>query len=352
MTDPNARILVVDDDKDTRKSLSKILGEKGYEIETAGTGQKAIRKAEERFYNLAILDIKLPDIEGTKLLADLKRIHPHLDVIIVTGYASLENTMQALNGGASSYMTKPIDLDELYAKIKKLLKKQQSNDKSMKMLQAVQRELNRNGHSEEKILHMATHDPLTGLPNRILFDDRLAMDLAYSQRNKKKLAVMLMDLDHFKDINDAMGHSVGDKLLQEVGKRLTKSLRKTDTVARMGGDEFLLLIPDVSRVTAVYKLTLKILECLRKPFFIDSHKIYITASLGISIFPRDGHVPNSLIKNADIAMYRAKESCRDNFRCFRTQRISDEQKSENPDERRHCQLMRSHILQLLRSRLP
>ena len=346
------RILVVDDDKDTRKGLSKILGEKGYEIETAGTGQEAIRKAEERFYNLVLLDIKLPDIEGTKLLADLKKIHPHIDVIIVTGYASLENTIQALNGGASSYMTKPIDLDELFAKIKEFLKKQQSNDKSMKMLQAVQRELNGNGHSEEKILFMATHDALTGLPNRILFDDRLAMELAYAKRNNKKLAVMLADLDHFKNINDAMGHSSGDELLQQVGKRLTKSLRKTDTVARMGGDEFLLLLPDISEIEAVYKLAKKILESLRKPFVVNGRNIYITASIGISIFPKDGAIPNTLIRRADMAMYIAKEQGRNNYRYYRAQQGKEVQANGYDDERWQYKLVRSHILPLLRSRLP
>lgn len=351
MAEPNARILIVDDDRDTRKGLSKILGEKGYEIETAGTGQEAIAKAEERFFNLALLDIKLPDIEGTKLLATLKKIHPHIDVIIVTGYASLENTIQALNGGASFYMTKPIDLDELFAKLKKLLKNQQSNDKSMKMLQAIQRELNGNGHSEEKILHMATHDALTGLPNRILFDDRLVLELAHAKRNNKKLAVMLADLDHFKNINDAMGHSVGDKLLQEVGKRLTKSLRKTDTVARMGGDEFMLLFPDISKSEAVTRLAKKILESMRKPFMLDGRKIYITASIGISIFPKDGAVPNTLIKRADMAMYKAKESGRDNYRYYRARGSKEGREKACHDERWQYQLVRNHILPLLRSRL-
>ncbi len=343
-------ILVVDDDKDTRKGLSKILGEKGYTIEAAGTGQEAIAKADERFFNLALLDIKLPDIDGTELLATLKKNNPHLDIIIVTGYASLENTIQALNGGASSYMTKPIDLDELFAKIKKLLKKQQSNAESMKMLHAVQRELNGNGHLEEKILYMATHDALTGLPNRILFDDRLEMELAHANRNKKKLAVILIDLDHFKNINDAMGHSVGDKLLHQVGKRLTKSLRKTDTVARMGGDEFLLLLPDISQVTAVYKLVSKILESFSKPFMVDDRKIYITASIGISIFPRDSGVPNTLIKNADIAMYRAKEQGRNNYQYYRSQQGEEDQANDHNDERWQYKLVRRHILPILRSR--
>lgn len=222
---------------------------------------------------------------------------------------------------------------------------------SLKMLQAVQRELNGNGHSEEKILHMATHDALTGLPNRILFDDRLVLELAHAKRNNKKLAVMLADLDHFKNINDAMGHSVGDKLLQEVGKRLTKSLRKTDTVARMGGDEFLLLLPDISKSEAVTRLAKKILESMRKPFMLDGRKIYITASIGISIFPKDGAVPNTLIKRADMAMYKAKENGRNNFRYYRARGSKEGREKACHDERWQYQLVRNHILPLLRSRL-
>jgi len=347
-----ASILIIDDDKDTRRGLSKILEEKGYEIETAGTGQEAIKKAEEKFFNLALLDIKLPDVEGTELLATLKKIHPDTDVIIVTGYASLENTMQALNGGASAYMTKPIKLNKFFATIRKLLQKQYSTAEHMKMFQAVQRELNRNGHSEEKVLYLATHDALTGLPNRILFDDRLIAELAHAKRNKKKLAVMLIDLDHFKNINDAMGHSSGDKLLQLVGKRLTKSLRKTDTVARMGGDEFLLLLPEISRMEAVYKLAKKLLETIRKPFDLNNHKIYVTASIGISVFPKDSGVPNTLIKRADMAMYLAKESGRNKYKSYRARRSREGKESGHPDNRWQYQLMRSHILPLLRSRLP
>ncbi len=310
-----ANILIVDDDKDTRYGLGKILGRKGYNIETAETGHEALEKAKQRFYNLALLDIKLPDIDGTKLLVTLKRHHPSLDVIIVSGYASRENTMQALNGGASAYITKPIKLDELFATVKKLLKKQHSASESRKMFQAVLRELNGNGLSEEKILFMATHDALTSLPNRILFDDRLTVELARTKRSKKKLAVMLIDLDRFKNVNDAMGHSSGDKLLKLVGKRLIKGMRKSDTVARMGGDEFLLLLPELSRVEAMIKIVQKILDSLRGPFLMNGHKIYITASIGVSVFPKDGSVPNTLIKKADMAMYRVKEQGRNNY-CF------------------------------------
>jgi len=199
---------------------------------------------------------------------------------------------------------------------------------------------------------MATHDALTGLPNRILFHDRITIELAHAKRNKKKLAVMLIDLDHFKNVNDALGHHAGDKLLILAGKRLLKYLRRTDTVARIGGDEFLLLIPDISKIGSVYMVADKVLEAFRKPFFMDGQKIYITASIGISMYPKDGCVPDRLIKRADMAMYKAKEQGRNNCRYYCAGRSTKKRDKDHPDKKWQYQLVRSHILPLLRSRLP
>jgi diguanylate cyclase (GGDEF)-like protein len=127
---------------------------------------------------------------------------------------------------------------------------------------------------------------------------------------------MLLDLDHFKDINDTLGHSVGDKLLRVVGERLAGLLRTSDTIARMGGDEFLLLLTEIARLNDVITIAQKILGVLRKPFAIDDHEFMITTSIGITIFPDDGDTADVLMKNADIAMYRAKERGRDNFQCY------------------------------------
>jgi diguanylate cyclase (GGDEF)-like protein/PAS domain S-box-containing protein len=172
--------------------------------------------------------------------------------------------------------------------------------------------------AEEELAYMATHDALTGLPNRWLFDDRLALALAHAQRNRQKLAVMLLDLDHFKDVNDTLGHVVGDKLLQVVGKRLKSIIRKSDTVARMGGDEFMLvlLFPGIRGDGDAAKIGQRILEAFRKPFVFDDHEINITTSIGIAIYPDDGKDADTLMKNADIAMYRAKAQGRNNYQRY------------------------------------
>ncbi len=170
--------------------------------------------------------------------------------------------------------------------------------------------------AEEIIKHMAYHDDLTGLPNRRLFNDRLYLALAHAQRSQQKLAVMLLDLDHFKVINDTLGHSVGDQLLQVVGERLVSLLRKGDTVARMGGDEFMLLLPEIAQVEDAAEVAARILEAFREPSVFDGHELHITSSLGIALYPDDGEDEDTLMKNADIAMYRAKGEGRDNYQRY------------------------------------
>jgi len=436
--DEKERILIIDDNESMCRSLRLIFEKKGYETETAGTGREAIEKVQGSFFNLALLDIKLPDTEGTELLPPLKETHPDMAVILVTGHASLKTAVQALNNGASGYITKPLDMDEVLSKARDVLEKQRLVMENRRLLQEVQRELaerkrveealreseekyrsvfeaspvgigiadlegnvltsnpsmleltgytleelqttklgityvdpderkrllealqqlgrvrdwevrlkRKDGtvycallnvdqmelrgqkillttarditerkRTEEQLAYMATHDPLTGLPNRMLFNDRLTVALAHAQRNRQKLAVVLLDLDHFKDVNDTLGHSVGDKLLQAVGERLTSLLRKSDTIARMGGDEFMLILPEIARVEDTARVAQKVLESFREPFVFDGHEARITTSIGIAIYPNDGEDADTLMRDADVAMYRAKAQGRNNYQHY------------------------------------
>jgi diguanylate cyclase (GGDEF)-like protein/PAS domain S-box-containing protein len=169
---------------------------------------------------------------------------------------------------------------------------------------------------EETIRRLAYYDALTGLPNRTLFGDRLTVAVARARRNRRRLAVMLLDLDHFKDVNDSLGHPVGDQLLQAVGERLTGLLRRSDTVCRMGGDEFLVLLEGISEMEDVAKVADAILERLREPVVVKKHELQVTTSLGIAVYPEDGEDGDTLIRNADIAMYRAKDKGRDNYQRY------------------------------------
>jgi diguanylate cyclase (GGDEF)-like protein/PAS domain S-box-containing protein len=183
---------------------------------------------------------------------------------------------------------------------------------------SVARDITERKRAEQQLAYMATHDALTGLPNRVLFNDRLTLALAQAHRHHQKLAVMLLDLDRFKDINDTLGHSVGDQLLRIVSKRLKNILRKSDTLGRMGGDEFLFLVPDMTRLENATEVARKILDSFQEPFLVEDHKLRTTASIGVTIYPDDGVDADTLLKNADIAMYRAKQKGRNNYQRYKT----------------------------------
>jgi diguanylate cyclase (GGDEF)-like protein len=163
---------------------------------------------------------------------------------------------------------------------------------------------------------LAYHDPLTGLPNRQLFQDRLQLALAQAGRYKQHLAVLFLDLDRFKVINDSLGHTAGDQLLQRVSTRLHGLLREGDTVARVGGDEFMLLLPGLAGVDDAVAVARKVVEAVRLPFVIDGRELVSTTSAGVSVYPEDGTDSENLTKNADVALYRAKERGRDNFQLY------------------------------------
>jgi two-component system, chemotaxis family, sensor kinase Cph1 len=164
--------------------------------------------------------------------------------------------------------------------------------------------------SEEKIKQMAFHDSLTGLPNRKLFSDRLGIALAHAKRNKKKVVVAMIDLDHFKVINDTLGHDVGDLILRAAAERLGTALRKGDTIARFGGDEFLLILPDLEVIEDAIQVAQKIVDNFCNAFIIDTHRLVVTTSIGIAVYPNDGTDESMLLKKADNAMYLAKREGR------------------------------------------
>ncbi len=169
---------------------------------------------------------------------------------------------------------------------------------------------------EEKLRFQANYDSLTKLPNRTLFMDRLSHALSRGRRDRSRVAVLFLDLDRFKKVNDTLGHNAGDKLLQQAARRLADCVRETDTVARLGGDEFTVILPDLHNAHNTELVARKMLQCLAEPFVIDSAEMLVTGSLGITVFPDDGKDAETLLKNADTAMYKSKEAGRNTFRFF------------------------------------
>lgn len=173
--------------------------------------------------------------------------------------------------------------------------------------------------NEEQIRNLAYYDPLTQLPNRRLFADRLGMAMAHAHRSHGALAVMFVDLDRFKRINDSLGHAVGDQLLQTVAQRLIVAVREDDTVARMGGDEFIVLLSEVDGLEPIAQVARRVIESMTKPMTIQGREMVVTCSLGISVYPEDGSTPEELIQNADTAMYRAKDAGRNSYQLYSPQ---------------------------------
>jgi diguanylate cyclase (GGDEF)-like protein/PAS domain S-box-containing protein len=193
------------------------------------------------------------------------------------------------------------------------------NDGKITHYMAIKEDISKHKQAEEQIRYLANFDALTGLPNRLKMNDHLRYTLNLAKRHEGNFAIMFLDLDHFKDINDALGHRVGDLLLIELTKRLTVTLRNEDTISRMGGDEFILLLPD-STANGAALVAQKLLEFIAQPFSLEDNILSVTASIGIALYPADGSDIETLSKNADAAMYRAKKRGR-NYYCFFTQEM-------------------------------
>ena len=170
--------------------------------------------------------------------------------------------------------------------------------------------------NEERMHKLAHYDQLTGLPNRILFNERLRYALSQAERNKKMIAVMFLDLDGFKPVNDTLGHAAGDQLLYQVAQRLKDCLRASDTVARFGGDEFTIVLPDVDGIRSAAQIAKKIIDEIAKPYQLDGNEVHITTSLGISLYPQHANNPAELIHHADGAMYQAKRQGKNQYHYF------------------------------------
>ncbi|MDK9720783.1 MAG: EAL domain-containing protein [Rhodospirillales bacterium] len=173
--------------------------------------------------------------------------------------------------------------------------------------------------AEERIRNLAYFDVLTGLPNRRLFNDRLAMAINSARRHHQRLAILFLDLDLFKRINDTLGHSVGDRVLEEMAARLKLCMRDSDTVSRMGGDEFTILMSEIADVEDAVRLARRVVDGISQPFLVEDRELFVTTSIGISVFPEDGDSPEVLVKNADIAMYRAKDLGRNSYQLYTPQ---------------------------------
>ena len=438
-----AHILVVDDEPRLVSSLASLLRGCGYDVTEANGGKHACELIEIQRFDLALLDLRMPEVDGFAVMAYLENQQPECGSIVISGESSFTAVSRALRRGALDYIRKPFDPEELIATVKGVAGKQSllkahehiqvrleksealhryivnSSPDIVFMLDAdgrfcfinskvesllgykpvelcgkhfrhilddrdvakgiyalnapninadnprtleirlktrgsrratrhfeitafpidpqpwtynsrtrgggngqnasyygTARDVTERKEAEAFINFQAYHDLLTRLPNRALFKDRLELAITHARRARQQLAVMFLDLDRFKVINDTLGHAMGDRLLQAVTHRLEGCLRKGDTLSRFGGDEFTLLLPSVHGNEDASQIARKLIKTLKAPFLLGEHEVFVGVSIGISIFPEAGDTMEQLIQNADIAMYNVKARGKDSYRFF------------------------------------
>lgn len=436
-----SRILVVDDQLAVLESMQALLRISGYQVETASGGVEALGLLQQRSYDLLLLDLQMPGMDGQKLLKEIARQRLDVEVVVVSGESSFFAVKSAMRNGAYDFIRKPYNPEELLTTINNALehrwqsRRLRHSEETLKRSEKIHRfivnnspdfiymlnpqgmftfvnskvedllgykrsellgchfsklihphnaddsynyfceqrggdraasnieirllvnrsddqvecldnyelivELNATGIYEEdkdgnkiyvgtlgcarditarkqteaQISYQAYHDLLTSLPNRVLFNDRISQVLAHARRNRQKFGLLFLDLDRFKQINDTLGHAMGDLVLQQVSQRILECLRAEDTLCRFGGDEFALLLPNIQNKSDVVAVAEKITRAVREPFRIKEHELFLSVSIGIAIYPTAGESKETLLQSADIAMYHVKANGKDSF-CF------------------------------------
>jgi two-component system cell cycle response regulator len=291
----DASILIVDDQESNVSLLEQLLSGAGYTHVTSTMNPRGVSAMHrENNYDLILLDLQMAGMDGFQVMAGLKtnQSESYLPVIALT--AEPGHKLRALQAGAKDFISKPFDLIEVKTRIHNMLE-----------VRLLYKELEK---SNKVLEQKALHDSTTGLPNRDLFNDRLTHAIAMAKRHAWTLAVMFLDLDRFKYINDTHGHAVGDAVLKEVAKRLFGHARDEDTVCRNGGDEFLYLLINPQGSENIRRIADALLQTIAQPIDLGDLKPIIETSIGIAVYPDDGTTGEQLIRNADSAMYRAKES--------------------------------------------
>ena len=296
--DPGQSVLLIEDNAGDARLIQEMLAEEPgvqFKLRHADRLARGLEELAGKGIELVLLDLSLPDSHGLDTFTKVFAHSPKVPIIVLSGNDDQQLALYAVKSGAQDYLVK--------GKIDREL-----------LLKAMQYSIERKRYQEE-LERQANYDALTGLPNRHLFHDRLKQAV-FAQRTPKSIAVVFIDLDHFKVINDSLGHNFGDEVLRHVGERLQSAVRDGDTVARVGGDEFVLILSDQTREDVIFRTMRRLIGKVSEPIVVGDRELNITCSAGISLYPQDGPDVQTLLKNADAAMYRAKSQGRNTFQFF------------------------------------
>jgi diguanylate cyclase len=350
----NRRLLVIDDNRDIHGDFRKVLGghldddralaaaelallgesapagtSVGFEIDSAFQGQEGVARVQQaldegRPYAMAFVDMRMPPgWDGLETIERLWAIDPDVQVVICSAHSDYDWTdvvARLDNSDKLLVVKKPFEAIEVLQCANSLTRKWQNERIVRRHVETLEQVVNARTQGLEtankQLRHLATHDALTGLPNRVLMDDRISQCIVLAERQNQTFAVLLLDLDRFKLVNDSLGHRAGDELLKAVAQRLRNVVRDVDTVARLGGDEFVLIVTPSPEQDAARQVAGRIIDAMQEPVRVAGVEVHSSPSIGIAFYPNDASTIETLLAHADAAMYCAKQRGRNNFQCF------------------------------------
>ncbi len=318
-----ADILIVDDTPMNLRLLSTMLSDQGYEVRQAINGKMALTAVQTCPPSLILLDIMMPDIDGYEVCSFLKNDPKTADIpiIFLSALDDVLDKVKAFKVGGVDYITKPFEFEEILARVKNQLALKDAKSKLSTLNSQLEKRVEQRKKQLEvanaKLLEMALHDPLTGLPNRRFLMEQLEQSLNRAkQDSQSQFAVLFLDCDRFKVVNDSLGHLVGDELLIALSRRLETLLNPDDILARLGGDEFIILLKSIHHSQQVTQIANSILEALSQPFQLEGYEVFINTSIGIALWHPNYENPEHLLRDADNAVYKAKALGRGRYHIF------------------------------------
>ncbi len=298
--------LIVDPDVEVGQGLKDKFQKIGYYTDVEQNAKGALNLVKEFFYNIAVVEVELPDMKGIEFLRVIKEIHPDTAVVFITRNPSLENSVDALNLGASAYLMKPLQVEKMIHQINEVLEKQKNIIETRELLFAERKK-------REFYQYLSIRDGLTDLYNHRYFHELLNQEMASAVRYNQSLSLLMIDIDNFKNFNDSFGHPAGDHALQEIAKLFKDNCRRVDNVCRYGGEEFAIITPETSGKNVVY-LAQRLLDKLREAklqVFDSSIEVTLYISIGLASYPTDAKNKDELIIQADHNLLQAKKAGKD-----------------------------------------